>query len=72
MNGDEDLGADITMKGQKFHYNQELVQVPTLPTDYVPAAPFKADNTGYTFPDKVHTIDPKAAKTHTGFYAQRT
>lgn len=23
MNGDEDLGQDITMKGEKFHYNQE-------------------------------------------------
>jgi hypothetical protein len=23
MNGDEDLGQDITMKGQKFHYNQD-------------------------------------------------
>ena len=22
MNGDEDLGQDITMKGQKFHYQQ--------------------------------------------------
>ena len=22
MNGDEDLGQDITMKGDKFHYNQ--------------------------------------------------
>lgn len=22
MNGDEDLGQDITMKGEKFHYNQ--------------------------------------------------
>ena len=22
MNGDEDLGEDITMKGDKFHYNQ--------------------------------------------------
>jgi hypothetical protein len=22
MNGDEDLGQDITMKGQKFHYAQ--------------------------------------------------
>ena len=21
MNGDEDLGQDITMKGEKFHYN---------------------------------------------------
>ena len=26
MNGDEDLGEDITMKGQKFHYNQALAQ----------------------------------------------
>jgi len=23
MNGDEDLGQDITMKGQKFHYAQD-------------------------------------------------
>ena len=23
MNGDEDLGQDITMKGEKFHYNQD-------------------------------------------------
>ena len=23
MNGDEALGQDITMKGEKFHYNQE-------------------------------------------------
>ena len=22
MNGDEDLAQDITMKGEKFHYNQ--------------------------------------------------
>jgi hypothetical protein len=22
MNGDEDLGQDITMKGEKFHYKQ--------------------------------------------------
>ena len=23
MNGDEDLGEDITMKGNKFHFNQQ-------------------------------------------------
>jgi hypothetical protein len=29
MNGDEDLGQDITMKGEKFHYNQSsFVQLP--------------------------------------------
>ena len=30
MNGDEDLGQDITMKGEKFHYNQPaLIQFAT-------------------------------------------
>ena len=29
MNGDEDLGQDITMKGEKFHYGQQsMVQLP--------------------------------------------
>ena len=35
MNGDEDLGQDITMKGDKFHYNQHLAQgddKPWIPT----------------------------------------
>ena len=32
MNGDEDLGEDITMKGDKFHYNQELAQISQVPT----------------------------------------
>jgi hypothetical protein len=26
MNGDEDLGQDIIMKGDKFHYQQDLAQ----------------------------------------------
>merc|ERR1719263_1248031 len=26
MNGDEDLGEDITMKGDKFHFNQRPAQ----------------------------------------------
>jgi len=29
MNGDEDLGQDIIMKGDKFHYNQKLGQFAT-------------------------------------------
>ena len=71
MNGDEDLGEDITMKGNKFHFNQQraLMQM-QVPEGPAPAAPFEADWEGYTFPDKVHTLDPKAAKRHTGFYAQ--
>ena len=65
MNGDEDLGEDITMKGNKFHFNQALAQGEgdvKIPS---------ADWTGYEFPDKVHTLDPKAAKRNTGFYAQK-
>merc|ERR1712188_77215 len=33
MNGDEDLGQDITMKGEKFHYAQDnsLVQTEWTP-----------------------------------------
>lgn len=26
MNGDEDLGQNIIMKGDKFHYNQNMAQ----------------------------------------------
>jgi len=26
MNGDEDLNQNIIMKGDKYHYNQNLVQ----------------------------------------------
>ena len=64
MNGDEDLGEDITMKGNKFHFNQELLQVQGEPE----ATAHKADWEGYTQPDKVHTLDPKVAKTHTAWY----
>lgn len=31
MNGDEDLGQDITMKGEKFHYAQDSSLIQTLP-----------------------------------------
>ena len=66
MNGDEDLGEDITMKGNKFHFNQELVQVQGEGEGE--ATIHKADWEGYTQPDKVHTLDPKIAKTHTAWY----
>merc|ERR1712054_525452 len=29
MNGDEDLGEDIQMKGEPFHFNQQLAQFAT-------------------------------------------
>ena len=41
MNGDEDLGEDITMKGDKFHYiqsgaptNQEALQLTGMPPQH--------------------------------------
>ena len=36
MNGDEDLGQDIIMKGEKFHYNQEPVNAVRLQLDGAP------------------------------------
>ena len=70
MNGDEDLGEDITMKGDKFHFNQYLQM------DAEPAANATANATAsagtpaskYPAPEKVHTLDPKIAKAHTTFY----
>ena len=61
MNGDEDLGQDITMKGEKFHYNQ-MVQ---LEGDGAAAAAVVPP------PEKVSILDPKIAKTHTTFYGQK-
>ena len=70
MNGDEDLGEDITMKGDKFHFNQYVMM------DAEPAANATANATAsagtpaakYPAPEKVHTLDPKIAKAHTTFY----
>ena len=43
MNGDEDLGQNIIMKGEKFHYNQSAaqrengwVELPNCPSGGVP------------------------------------
>jgi hypothetical protein len=73
MNGDEDMGEDITMKGDKFHFNQYVMMdaepaanatanaTATAPSAGTPAAKYPA-------PEKVHTLDPKIAKAHTTFY----
>ena len=60
MNGDEDLGQDITMKGEKFHYQQQ--QLIALNGDDAAVVPP---------PEKVSILDPKIAKTHTTFYGQQ-
>ena len=66
MNGDEDLGEDITMKGDKFHFNQNLVQAgePGTGTAVV------YDTKGYGPVEKLSFFDPKIAKAHTSFYSQ--
>ena len=76
MNGDEDLGEDITMKGDKFHFNQNLVQADpeapqTTPNGFkrLPDWP-KYDTKGYGPVEKESFFDPKIAKAHTTFFAQ--
>merc|ERR550537_1613338 len=49
MNGDEDLGQDITMEGEKFHYQQQQL-IALNGDDAVPP------------PEKVSVLDPKIAK----------
>ena len=69
MNGDEDLGEDITMKGDKFHYVQRKpVQGVTFAQEDPEAAPAEAP--AVDGPEKVHVLDPKICKTHTTFYGK--
>ena len=58
MNGDEDLGEDIIMKGEPFHYNQKkLAQVSEAPV---------ADEA-----EKVSVLQTPIAGGHTSFYVQK-
>ena len=81
MNGDEDLGEDITMKGNKFHFNQEasLLQInkdymtgaapiPYPGQDQKEEKPKKDWNKGYAAPEQVLQMDPKIGKKATTFY----
>ena len=76
MNGDEDLGEDITMKGDKFHFVQN-VQLSAEPAANATAsanatAPSAATPAKlYPAPEKVQTLDPKIAKAHTTFYGKQ-
>jgi len=62
MNGDEDLGEDITMKGDKFHFAQNLVQAPSTDIVY--------STKGYGPVEKLSFFDPKITRAHTTFYSQ--
>jgi len=68
MNGDEDLGEDITMKGDKFHFIQnENVQLEAEPAAKASGTGIIYSTAGYSEPDKVHTLDPKITKAHSTF-----
>merc|ERR1711935_1101668 len=76
MNGDEDLGEDITMKGDKFHFAQHLAQADPEAPQTTPGG-FKRldtwakyDTKGYGPVEKESFFDPKVAKAHTTFYVQ--
>ena len=60
MNGDEDLGQEITMKGQKFKYNQKssLVQLSQAPFPQYEALA----------PEKVLVPQTTHARYHTSYY----
>ena len=72
MNGDEDLGEDITMKGDKFHYVQKDVAQVQLDAGEPYVRPY--DTKGYGpngGAEKVSVPDPRIAHTHTTFYDKR-
>ena len=55
MNGDEDLGQDIIMKGDKFHYQQDLAQWTPVVVASSAALPVCHGNNG---PDGVNCARP--------------
>ena len=82
--GDADMGLKIQMKGDKFdsykqnlvqipeYHNQRLLQIemseePVAVVEDAKATP-KAAAVEVLAPEKVHTLDPKIAKSHTTFY----
>lgn len=62
MNGDEDLGEDITMKGEKFHYVEKTNLQLSGDDDAKAPAPEAAEA------EKVSVLQTPIAKTHTTFY----
>ena len=61
MNGDEDLGEDIIMKGKPFHYDQKNATALAQTSD----APVSDEA------EKVSVLQTPIAGTHTSFYAQK-
>ena len=59
MNGDEDLGQDIIMKGKPFHYNQQKDEPAKKPAGYEAVS---------DEPEKVHVLQTPNAGYRTTFY----
>ena len=58
MNGDEDLGQNIIMKGDKYHYNQSLGQYPYKPAAEPGAPPYwMAYEDRQDAPDEVEVVN---------------
>ena len=61
MNGDEDLGVDIKMKGEPFHFEQKAAQTEQKGDDW----------SANGEPEKVSILQTPIAKTHTTFYGEK-
>jgi hypothetical protein len=61
MNGDEDLGQDIKMKGEPFHFEQKAAQTEQKGDDW----------SANGEPEKVSILQTPIAKTHTTFYGEK-
>ena len=77
MNGDEDLGQDIIMKGKPFHYNQAMAQdedkAEAKEEEKMKEADAKAKKAEAEVkkigaPEKVSILETAIAKEHTTFY----
>ena len=70
MKGDADLKLKIQMKANKFDtYKQTLLQLNEEPVAAAEAGAVKAPEPVEVLePEKVFTMDPKIAKSHTTFY----
>merc|ERR1712032_257689 len=86
MNGDEDLGEDIIMKGKPFHYNQKLAQeapeegseaeekAEAKEEDKMKEAEEKANKAkvkNIAPAEKVSVLETAIAKEHTTFYDKK-
>ena len=69
MNGDEDLGEDIIMKGEPFHYHQMMAQVGA--DGDKKAGLVKQENSVVSDEaEKVSVLQTPIARVRTTYYAQ--